>query len=130
MTNLQGCWTPGHSGKGRNTTPVLIFTHDNNPLGALFLNSVRRYQHRVAIRSGNKIVTYGKLNEMAANFALHLAAYNVKRGSPIGLNLKTDAVQASVAIMAITFLGARWMEFQPISSVAHQILPPCTFCTR
>lgn len=90
-----------------------IFMHDNNPLGTLFLNSVRRYQHRVAIRSGNKVVTYGKLNEMVANFALHLASYNVQRGSLIGLNLKTDSVQASVAIMAITFLGARWIEFQP-----------------
>lgn len=82
---------------------------DNNPLGSLFLNSVSRFGDRIAIKTKARNITYSQLHQMVINFTLHLANHDVKRGSTVALAIYRDPVLASVSILAITFLGGRWV---------------------
>jgi acyl-CoA synthetase (AMP-forming)/AMP-acid ligase II len=84
---------------------------DNNPLGSLFLSAVSRFGNRSAIKTSTGDITYSQLHQMVINFTLHLANCGATRGSTIALHIVKDSVLASVAILAVTFLGGRWVQF-------------------
>tara|TARA_R110001599_G_scaffold353817_1_gene598965 strand:+ start:100506 stop:101987 length:1482 start_codon:yes stop_codon:yes gene_type:complete len=84
---------------------------ENNPLGALFLNSCDKFSSRVAIRAQNIDVPYAQLGAAVTHLASILHGLDIGRGALVGMHIGKDDIKSRVAVLALTLIGARWIEY-------------------
>jgi amino acid adenylation domain-containing protein len=70
------------------------------------------YPDRIALRFGERVLTYHKLNNSANQFARLLADYGIKRGSVVGLSIDRSP-EMVLALLAIVKSGAAYVPLDP-----------------
>jgi acyl-coenzyme A synthetase/AMP-(fatty) acid ligase len=83
---------------------------DTNPLGNLFLETCARNAQSVALRSTGRDMSYATLRGLVIKFALHLREHKVGPKALVAVNFKDNPLMSTVAVLANTLVGARWLQ--------------------
>ena len=93
--------------------------YNPTPIPALFLNSVKRYPNRLAIKSETEKWTYEQLHQQSNGWANYLIKKGVKKGALVAL-LMPRTPQALIAMLAISKTGAAYLPIDPDMPPARQ----------
>lgn len=85
--------------------------NENNPLAGLMLAAFERYGDSIAVRTPARDVSYSQLDQSVTDLAVNLKVHAIGRESLVGVQVRRDPFLAAVAILALTRLGAKWLEY-------------------
>jgi amino acid adenylation domain-containing protein len=86
---------------------------DDRPVTELFREQALLHPQSIAVRSAERLMTYGELDELSARLARHLTeVYRVKPGETIGIMLDRSALMP-VALLGILRSGAAYVPVDP-----------------
>ncbi|WP_196161688.1 non-ribosomal peptide synthetase [Reinekea sp. G2M2-21] len=77
-------------------------------IGELFLETANSYSDRIAIRDGNKLITYGKLSELVLKVYTYLDTKGVRNGDRIIVG-PTTVIESIAAILGILLKGCTYV---------------------